>query len=90
MKKIIKKLFSKKVFMRIVLPIILLITLIIIGLFSFRKPMSRNLNPDEAKSKAETFVNTFLMQSGSKATIKEITTEYGLYKLKIDIVRTRL
>jgi len=27
-----------------------------------------------------------LMQSGSKATVKEITTEYGLYKLKIDII----
>ncbi len=86
MKKIIKNLFSKKVFMRIVLPIILLIALILIGLVSFRKPMAKNLKPAEAQAKAETFVNSFLMQSGSKATIKEITSEYGMYKLKIDIV----
>lgn len=86
MKKALKKLFSKEIFMRIVLPIILVIALIIIGLFSFHKPGAKNLSPDEAKTKAEAFVNSYLMQSGSKATIKEVTTEYGLYKLKIDIV----
>jgi hypothetical protein len=44
------------------------------------------MTPDAAKAKAEKFINSFLMQSGSKATIKDISTEYGLYKLKIDIV----
>lgn len=86
MKKIIRKIFSKEVFMRVVLPIILVIVLIIIGFFSFRKPSFKNLKPAEAQAKAETFINTYLMQSGSKATVKEVTTEYGLYKLKIDIV----
>ena len=86
MKKAIKKLFSKEIFMRIVLPIILVIVLAVIGIFSFRKPMTKNLSLDAAKAKAEAFVNSYLMQSGSKATIKEISTEYGLYKLKIDIV----
>ncbi len=86
MKKIIRKIFAKEVFMRIVLPIILVIVLVIIGFFSFRKPGTKNLKPEEAQAKAEAFVNTYLMQSGSKATIKEVTTEYGLYKLKIDIV----
>lgn len=86
MKKVISKVFSRAVFMRITLPILLVIALIIIGLISFRKPAVKNLSQDEAKAKAENFVNTYLMQSGSKATIKEVTTEYGLYKLKIDIV----
>ncbi|MFA6194971.1 MAG: hypothetical protein WC719_04575 [Patescibacteria group bacterium] len=86
MKKIIRKIFAKEVFMRIVLPIILVIVLVVIGFFSFRQPGTKNLKPEEIQAKAETFVNTYLMQSGSKATIKEVTTEYGLYKLKIDIV----
>jgi len=86
MTKAIRKLFSKEVFMRIVLPIILVIALVVIGLFSFNRPTAKNLSLEDAKTKAETFINTYLMQSGSKATIKDITTEYGLYKLKIDIV----
>lgn len=85
MKNAIKKLFSKEIFLRIVLPIILVIALVIIGLFSFNRP-TKNLNPDEAKTRAENFINDNLMQSGSKATIKETTTEYGLYKFKIDVV----
>jgi hypothetical protein len=88
MKKAIQKLFSKKVFLRITLPVLLVLALVVIGLFSFDRPAAKakNLSPEEAKAKAETFVNTYLMQSGSKATIKEITKEYGLYKLQIDIV----
>ena len=86
MHKALKKLFSREVFMRVILPIILVAALAIIGFISFRKPESKNLSAEEAKTKAENFVNTYLMQSGSKATIKEVTKEYGLYKLKIDIV----
>lgn len=88
MKKAIQKLFSKKVFLRITLPVLLVLALAVIGLFSFDRPAgkAKNLSPEEAKAKAETFVNTYLMQSGSKATIKEVTKEYGLYKLQIDIV----
>jgi len=87
MKKILKTAMQKNNFRRIVLPIILVIVLALIGYFSFKSPAkSKNLSPTEAQAKAETFVNKFLMQSGSKATIKEITEEYGLYKLKIDII----
>ncbi len=46
----------------------------------------KNLSQEEASAKAEQFINDFLMTSGSKATIKEISSEYGLYKVKIDIV----
>ena len=84
MKKALQELFTGKKFLKITLPIILVIALVIIGYFSFNK-QPKNLSPDEARAKAETFVNKYLMQSGTKATIKDITTEYGLYKLKIDI-----
>jgi len=83
--KMIKNLFSREKFSRVTLPIILVIALIVIGLFTFQKPV-KNLSAAEAKDKAENFINTYLMQGGNKATIKDITTAYGLYKLKVDIV----
>jgi len=84
MKKFISSLFSRERFTRVTLPIILVIVLVLIGLFTFQKPV-KNLKPEEAKVRAENFINGFLMQNGSKATIKEVTTEYGLYKFKVDI-----
>ncbi len=51
---------------------------------SAAKP-GKTISTDVAKAKAEDFVNKFLMSGGSKATIKDITTEYGLYKLSVDI-----
>ena len=85
MKKFIKSLFSRERFTRVTLPIILVIVLAVIGLLTFHKPV-KTLKPEEAKSRTETFVNSYLMQSGNKATVKDVTEEYGLYKLKIDIV----
>jgi len=85
MKKFVSAMFSRERFMRVTLPIILVIILAVIGALSFRNS-GGNLGEEQAKLKAETFVNNFLMQAGSKATIKEITEAYGLYKLKIDIV----
>jgi hypothetical protein len=86
MKKLIKSLFSRERFLRVTLPILLVIVLAVIALFSFQRPSIKNLKPEEAKAKAEQFINNFLMSGGNKATIKEISEEYGLYKLKIDIV----
>jgi glutaredoxin len=85
MKKMLKSLFSREKFTRITLPIILVIVLAVIGYFSFDKPM-KNLNEDQAKTRAEEFINSFLMTDGTKATITEISEQYGLYKLKVDIV----
>jgi len=85
MKKFFASLFSRERFTRVTLPILLVIALALIGFFSFR-PATQDLTPEAAKAKAEQFINSFLMSSGNKATIKDITTEYGLYKLKIDIV----
>lgn len=84
MKKIIQSLFGRERFLRITLPIILVIALVIIGFFSFQKPIT-TLTPDQAKIKAETYINKNLMQNGGTATVKEVTSEYGLYKLKVDI-----
>ena len=85
MKKFIKSMFSRERFSRVTLPIILVIILVVIGLFTFQKPV-KSLSVDEAKTRAEKFINGYLMQGGNKATVKEVTTEYGLYKLKVDIV----
>lgn len=84
MKHFFQKMGAKKNFGKIALPILLILILAVIGYFSFKKT-AKNLNETQAKARAEEFVNNFLMSGGSKATIKEITTEYGLYKLKIDI-----
>ncbi|MFA5000518.1 MAG: thioredoxin domain-containing protein [Patescibacteria group bacterium] len=85
MKKFMKKMLSRKNFTRIILPIILVIILAIIALVSFRSP-EKTINKSEAGARAEKFINDFLMESGTKATVKEITEEYGLYKMQIDIV----
>lgn len=79
-----KKMGNKENFTKIILPILLILILALIGYFSFKKT-AKNLNEVQAKTKAEEFVNNFLMKSGTKATVKEVTSEYGLYKLKIDI-----
>jgi hypothetical protein len=84
MKNFVKKLGSRRNLTRIVLPILLVIALALIGYFSFKNP-NKNLDEAQAKTRAEEFINTYLMSSGSKASVKEISKEYGLYKLKIDI-----
>jgi hypothetical protein len=84
MKKTIKEIFAQKNFLRITLPILLIIILAVIGFFSFHRP-NTNLTPLQAENKTKVFVDKFLMQSGNKVTIEEVTTEYGLYKIKIGV-----
>ncbi len=100
MKKHLQRLAQSKTVTRVILPIVLVIILAFIGYSSFQKPAanggsetksggifnkSKNLKMDEAKTASETFINDFLMSSGSKATVTEITEDYGLYKVKVDI-----
>jgi hypothetical protein len=86
MKKAIKRFLEKnKIFSKII-PIALVIILGLIGYFSFAPSKNKNLNETEAKTRATEFINSYLMSPGSKATITEISKEYGLYKLKVDIV----
>lgn len=84
MKHFLKKMGTKENFSKILLPILLILVLALIGYFSFNKT-AKNLNEKQATARADEFINKFLMSGGSKATIKEVTTEYGLYKFKIDI-----
>jgi hypothetical protein len=75
--------------------IIIMAVIAILGLIiaiSLRKNDTNNtfkpgktLSPAEASAKAEEFINNFLMPSGSIATVKEVTSEYNLYKLSVDI-----
>jgi len=85
MKKSIKRFIEKNRVLSRILPIILIIILGTIGYFSFSSSRVKNLNESAAKEKAVAFVNSYLMADGSKASIVEITKEYGLYKLKVDI-----
>lgn len=96
MKKIPSILKQKKTIIAVLVMLAVLVVLGLVTSLSFRKDNDKTksitaikpgktINQEEAKTKAEDFINKFLMQSGSKATIKDITTEYGLYKLSIDI-----
>jgi len=95
MKKITSILKQKKNLVTLLVIVAVLIVLGLITSLSLHKDNSKTsatavkpgktISTDEAKTKAEEFVNKFLMSNGSKATIKDITTEYGLYKLSIDI-----
>lgn len=84
--KHIKSLFGRDTFLRVTLPILLVAALAVIAIISFQKPGGKTLGEAEAITRAESFINDYLMQSGTKATIKDVTEEYDLYKLEIDIV----
>jgi hypothetical protein len=93
MKKLTSILKQKKTWTALLVIVVVLIALGLISSSALRRENKKTdiikpgktIGQEEAKTKAEDFVNKFLMQSGSKASVKEITTEYGLYKLKIDI-----
>ncbi len=63
------------------------IILILLGILIFRfSPENNNvMEIEEARTKAENFINESLMMPGTKATITEITPEYGLYKITVDV-----
>jgi hypothetical protein len=45
----------------------------------------KKLSPEEAKVKAETYINENLMANGSKATIDKVVEENGLYKMSVNV-----
>jgi len=45
----------------------------------------KKLSPEEAKLKAETYINANLMANGSKATIDKVVEENGLYKMSVNV-----
>lgn len=61
---------------------LVLVIAVVLGI-SFSKKGS--MKPEEARSKVESFVNTYLMQPGSEAIVSSVTESYGMYKMKINI-----
>jgi len=51
----------------------------------YNKKDYKEISMDEAVTNTENFVNTYLMPSGSKADIVDVSEEYDLYKMKINI-----
>jgi hypothetical protein len=63
------------------------VILVLLGILIFRFSPENNKTMDieDAKVKAENFINESLMMPGTKATITEIEAEYGLYKISVDV-----
>jgi len=85
MKNFFASLFKKESPYSKVTSIILVIVLIVIAFFSFYPLVKKVVNKKEAITISEDFINEYLMQPGSKASVVDINSEYGLYKLQIDI-----
>lgn len=85
MKNFFASLFKKESPYSKVTSVILVLILVVIAFLSFYPLVKKTVNKKEAISIAEEFINEYLMQPGSKATVVEISSEYGLYKLEIDI-----
>lgn len=59
--------------------------LILLGLLLFKTKPTPKLGMEEAREKAENFINDNLMAPGMSATISDISEEYGLYKIMVDV-----
>jgi len=64
---------------------VIIIVGIIAGMVWSKQQTTNQLSAPEALAKAESFINTELMPSGSPAKVLEISEEYDLYKMIIDI-----
>lgn len=93
MKKIISVFQQKKNLSTLFIVIAVLAILGLITALSLRtekaetsanKP-GKSISIEEASTKADEFINKFLMEGGRTAKVKEVVSEYGLYKLSIDI-----
>ncbi|MDD5071227.1 MAG: hypothetical protein PHQ42_00600 [Patescibacteria group bacterium] len=69
--------------------VIVLIILVALGGASYKifgnKSAKIILSPEEAKAKAEKFINENLVQAGTEANIKDILSEEGLYKIVVNV-----
>lgn len=55
-------------------------------LADLKSSKAKNLKPEEARAKAEQFINDNLMEPGSpKVTVDSITEESGLYKISVNL-----
>lgn len=85
MNKTKKFLSSSNGLAKIGIAAVIIIVAIVAGIVWSKQAPVNQLSAQDASAKAETFINDYLMPSGSKAKILETSEEYDLYKLKIDI-----
>ena len=69
--------------------VIVLIILVALGGAGYKffgaKTAKAILSPEEAKAKAEKFINENLVQAGTEVNIKGVTEEGGLYKIVVNV-----
>jgi hypothetical protein len=85
MKKKYKRLLQNKQMLISIVVVLAIILAAVIFTLLYNKKDYKEISVDEAIAKTENFVNTYLMPSGSKATIIDVSEEYGLYKMNINI-----
>lgn len=64
---------------------LLLLSLAAVVMLTGCASQTKNLKPDQAKERAEKFINAALMRPGSQATVKELEKVGGFYKMKVDV-----
>ncbi|MDD2681153.1 MAG: hypothetical protein PHE20_03610 [Patescibacteria group bacterium] len=85
MKKMYKRLSqNKKMLISIIVVLVVILAAVLFALL-YNKKDYKEIDVNEAVTKTENFVNTYLMPSGSQATIIDTSEEYGLYKMNINI-----
>ncbi|MFH1412419.1 MAG: hypothetical protein ABIG10_00085 [bacterium] len=66
--------------------LVIIIALLVVGVVMTNNRGAAKMTPDEAKTRAETFINDILMQGDSSATVDEIIKyKGGMYALKISL-----
>ncbi len=86
MKKTLSRFFKDNKTSSKITPIILVVVLIIIGFISFSPSTKKSISKDKAITVSQDFINSYLMEPGTRASVINISEEYGLYKLEVDIV----
>ncbi|MBN2884992.1 hypothetical protein JXE04_03630 [Patescibacteria group bacterium] len=84
MKKMYKRLTKNKQGLLAVIVILIIVAAILFATL-YNKKDYKEISVTEAVTKTESFINNYLMPSGSTATVTETSEEYDLYKMKIDI-----
>lgn len=82
----VEKIEKKSIQRRLVLIIISAVVLALLGFLIFKTTPNKNVLPiEDARLKAENFINDFLMLPGTTANIDNIEKEYGLYKIMVKV-----
>lgn len=85
MTKMYKRLLKDRRFLSIGVAILIVLVAIVAAIYWGNKKPYEEISLTEASAKAESFINNYLMPSGSQAIITETSEEYDLYKMTINI-----